>query len=464
MSPRLGTISPLLLALTGFAPLASCHGPSGPAWTPGTVYATPRALNARGFLDRRGLIHSHSIYSHDACDNKPVLADGARDPVCFEDFRRGVCQSKHDFVMLTDHNTSFSAIPYPDNLLFRAERGDVLVTRNGGPVANWAACSDGQAALILPGIEAGIMPVGLERHVSDDVDARSMVYGADTPDAIEQLKQNGAVALVAHTENWTAEQLIDLPLDGFEMYNLHANTIIGAGGALELVLRIDRGDTALPYPDASLVNWVSEDPRYLKTWGTVLASGAKRVTTMGTDCHRNTFPMLASDGERLDSYRRLMIWFSNHLLVRPESDGTWDDRHLKEALKQGRLYGAFEVFGYPLGFDYRAEVKSEVHEMGEEVSLADGAELLVALPRIENLDPAKPAPKITLRILRAIEDGWDEVAKSEAPIRFRPTKAGAYRAEVRIVPNHLKGKLGDYEHTVLGEDFVWIYANAIYVR
>src|SRR5207248_2980616 len=155
------------------------------------------------------------------------------------------------------------------------------------------------------------------------------------------------------------------------------------------------------------------------------------------------------DGERLDSYRRLMIWFSNHLLVRPDADGTWDDRHLKEALQHGRLYGAFEVFGYPVGFDYRAESPNAtgvaVHEMGEEVSIADGVELVAVAPRIERLDSSKPAPKITVRILRAIQDGWDEVATGEGPVRFTPTKPGAYRAEVRMVPNHLKGRLGDYE-------------------
>jgi hypothetical protein len=444
--------------------LASCHGASTPSWSPSTVYGTPRALTARGFLDRRGLIHAHSVYSHDACDYKPILADGTRDPVCFDDFRRGLCQSKHDFVMLTDHNTSFSDTPYPDNLLYRPGLGDTLVMRDGSPVASRAACPDGQRPIILPGIEAGIMPVGLERHVSDDIPTRSNIYGDDSPASINVLKQNGAVALVAHTEMWTSDQLIDLPLDGFEMYNLHANTLVGAGGALELVVRFDRGDKTLLHPDLALLNWITEDPRYLQTWGTVLASGQQRTTTMGTDCHRNTFPALASDGERLDSYRRLMIWFSNHLLIRPDADGTWDDRHLKEALKAGRLYGAFEMLGYPIGFDYRAEIGKSVHEMGEALSLGDGPTLVVAAPRVQNLDPKKPGPKITVRILRAIPNGWEEVATSAGDLRFTPTVAGAYRAEVRMVPSHLASFLGDYQTSVLDRDFVWIYSNAIYIR
>jgi hypothetical protein len=33
-----------------------------------------------------------------------------------------------------------------------------------------------------------------------------------------------------------------------------------------------------------------------------------------------------------------------------------------------------------------------------------------------------------------------------------------------MVPNHFKGMLGTYEKTVLAQDYVWIYSNAIYVR
>jgi hypothetical protein len=425
------------------------------------VYATPRALGARGLLDRRGLIHAHSVYSHDACDYKPVV-DGVRDPVCFEDFRRGLCQSKHDFVMLSDHNDAFSATEFPDALVYRPDRADELVTRDGDPVASWAACPDGSRALVLAGTESNTMPVGLERHVSTDPTVRAAVYGDASASSIMQMKASGAVALVAHTENWTVDQLTTLPLDGFEMYNLHANTLLRGGNALELAVRLEQGDKALPDPNLFLLNLFTEDPRYITTWGTVLASGAKRVTTMGTDCHRNTFSQLAQDGERIDSYRRLMIWFSNHLLVRPNADGTWDDRNLKDALKQGRLYGAFEVFGYPVGFDFHAESTAGTSEIGDQASLASGARLVVRMPRIQDLDPSKPEPTLKIRILRAIPDGWDEVASGPHDLEFQPALAGAYRAEVRIVPRHLTDKLGDYAHTLLSGDFPWIYANAIY--
>src|SRR5437762_9463307 len=55
-------------------------------WGPGVVYRTMSTVRLRGMLDLRGLIHTHSVYSHDACDNHPVV-NGVRDPVCFEDLR-----------------------------------------------------------------------------------------------------------------------------------------------------------------------------------------------------------------------------------------------------------------------------------------------------------------------------------------------------------------------------------------
>src|SRR4051812_29485339 len=57
-------------------------GPSG--WHPGVVMPSIGAAGPRGLLDLRGLIHAHSVYSHDACDNAPRDPDtDAIDEPCF---------------------------------------------------------------------------------------------------------------------------------------------------------------------------------------------------------------------------------------------------------------------------------------------------------------------------------------------------------------------------------------------
>ena len=119
-------------------------------WSPGMVLTSASTAD-RGWVELRGIIHTHSVYSHDACDDKPRDASGAINEPCFQDVRRGICDTLHDFVMLTDHGDSFADTEYPEALLYRADQGDTLVERNGEPVANRVACPDGHSALLMAG-------------------------------------------------------------------------------------------------------------------------------------------------------------------------------------------------------------------------------------------------------------------------------------------------------------------------
>jgi hypothetical protein len=441
--------------------LAACAPDDQPepldAWEPGEALASDISA-PRGQLDVRGIIHAHSVYSYDACDYEPVDDDGNVDEQCFDELRSGLCAVLHDFVMLSDHRDAFAHTPFPETLLYRPDRGDVLVERGGLPVANRAACPDGGAPLVLAGVEAGTMPVGLEHHVSDDPGA---VYGSKEPADIAAMKEAGAVILAQHTEDWTVEQLVELPIDGFEMFNIHANLFDDPVAAINLLLRIEDSIYDLPHPDLIVGLVVHESPDYVDVWGTVLSRGARRVTTMGTDSHRNSIPEVLLDGERGDSFRRMMAWFSNHLLVEAEPDGSWDDRHLKEALRAGRLYGVFEFLGFAEGFDYVGRSGDTTFEMGAEAPV--GATLSLQLPSVRGLDPNVDPPELTARILKAREGGWDEVASGAGSLEFVAEAAGAYRAEVRMRPRHLRAAFEpDAEYA--DADFVWIYGNPIYVQ
>jgi hypothetical protein len=458
--PALGASLVLACGGDGSEPVPQSLG----GWTPGTVLPSEPETGVRGLLDLRGIIHAHSVYSHDACDGEPRENEtGAINKECFDDLRRGLCVTRPDFLMLSDHSTTFADTEYPDVLQYRPNRGDRLVERGGSPVASFAVCPDGVAAtLVMAGTESGTMPVGLERHVAEDPDERDAIYDEVSVAAVQTFREAGAVALLQHTEEWSVAEILDLGVDGFEMYNLHANMFANVGGAISLIKNLSTPEL-LPHPDLVLLPILSEDDRYLERWGRVLAAGAHRVTTMATDCHRNSFPQELPDGERIDSYRRMLGWLSNHLLVPAEPDGSWDDRHVKEALTAARLYGVFEVLGYAEGFDFRAERGGDVFEIGAELPFDPVVTLLVEPPRVRALSPEAAQPLITLRLLRATEDGWQEVAQGGAePLALQPTEPGAYRAEVRMRPRHLAPYLSSYAD--LGEhEFVWIYANAIYL-
>ena len=139
--------SRVLASLACIALAAGCGSDDGGGsavettpWGPSIAFRTSDDLRPDGFLDRRGLIHMHSYYSHDACDDMPVK-DGVRDEVCFDDLRRAICQTRHDFIMFTDHPSDFSSNEFPDVFLYRPERGDELVDGPNGPSASWATRS-----------------------------------------------------------------------------------------------------------------------------------------------------------------------------------------------------------------------------------------------------------------------------------------------------------------------------------
>ena len=319
----------------------------------GVTYASPVGPGPRGLLDVRGLIHEHSPHSHDACDNQPKDEDGNFDAQCLVDFYEGLCASRHDFVMLTDHPTHFSEVPFPETLLYDAGRGDQLIMRSDRPVANLVTCDEGLQALILAGSESGaLMPVGIEAHAADP-----STYSTLDADSVSEIEALGGVVLVSHTEGYTAESLAALPIAGFEMYNLHANleNALEDGTVGDLLSAILNPSEEL-HPDLVLLPILAEDPVYLDAWAGALALGAHRVTTLGTDAHRNSLDIPLSDGERIDSWRRMNRWFSNHLLLPANDSNLWNDLDLKQALRDGRLYGVFELLGYARDFDFFAVV------------------------------------------------------------------------------------------------------------
>ena len=120
------------------------------------------------------------------------------------------------------------------------------------------------------------------------------------------------------------------------------------------------------------------------------------------------------------------------------------------------------VSGYPSGFDFYAQGSAGTVEMGGETRLSESPTLIVATPKLRRPDPDGTLPDIRTIVWRAIEGGWEEVAGGATVVRYRPDRSGAFRAETRIVPRHLRDHL--HAHADLAEiEHAWIYSNPIYV-
>lgn len=409
----------------------------------------------------RGLIHMHSVHSHDACDGDPKPNGEPNEP-CLADLRAAICRSQLDYLLLTDHPTSFADVTFEEAVLHDPELGDRLILdEEGAVVGGDLACADGHRVLVAPGSEGEIMPVMLTRKPAD----RGW-YGQRTAEAVSALREAGAVMLHAHTEERTFEELWPIGLDGFEVYNLHAN-VNPRGPQLaevlsEITALLQAGDRG-PHPDLAMLAILRESPIALSIWNQFIAR-RRALGFAGSDIHQNVPPLLfpTRDGERLDSYRRLTTWFANYLLIK---EVTLDE--IRSALLNGRLAVVFRLLGEPQGLDYALYTPDgEREEMGSELDWAEGLELRFTAPVVP------PETSLQVRLirsqLRVDGAGMEEVvvetlSVSEGSIISPVTTPGAYRVEVWVTPNHLREHLGELADRFL-QPMIWIYTNPIYLR
>ena len=422
----------------------------------------PRPVNTNtvaapgGWRWARGLIHMHSVHSHDACDGRPKDADGNPNLPCLADLRHAVCNARLDYMLLTDHPETFADVPFDQALLYDQTGGDQLVAdETGAPIGNYVGCTDDGAdavhTLIAPGSEGDIMPVLLPRPAADRA-----WYRTRTPEAVASLHETGGLVLHAHTEERTFEELAPLGLDGIEIYNLHANVNPRwhqLGEVLPDITTLINCRVNPPHPDLSLLAVLRENPEALGVWDQFVLV-QRMLGTAGSDIHENLPPLVRPiDGERLDSYRRLTTWFANYLLVH---DVTLDA--LREALQAGRNTVVFHLMGEPDGFDYAAfKADGTRIEMGTEMPFEPGLRIHVQPPT------SVATSEQDIRLLEITVDGPQIVAQGQDAIDYTPQAAGVFRVEIYQTPEHLRTLLGSLADTFV-RPTPWIYTNPIYLR
>jgi len=436
----------------------------GDYWEPSTVVPIGEYAPLRDYEVIRSIIHLHSVYSHDACDNMPFI-NGHPNWQCYDQLRAAFCSTNQQVIMMTDHDDSFAYHDYPDVLLYQPDEGDELIYRGQEPIANLITCEDGNEVLLMAGSENDIMPIAMERMPAGTGDERAAFLSRTDAEAVQIMQDDlDAIVFVNHDELWEIEDLLALPIDGIELYNIHANIDPGgivAPSLVELIFDI----LAYLFPlseaghsDLIMLAFMTENDIDLSHWNDLLLD-RPTVGILATDAHRNALPFPLPDGDRADSYRRLMRWFANYLLLEDREVDT-----IKEAIARGRLYGAFQVFGEPVGFDFHAETGKAVYEMGDTAALSESPEMVVVKPTFWNMNPALPAPEMTMQILRADAAGAVVVAEAvDQDLAYTVTEAGAYWAQVRVIPYHLAPWLGDDAEDWI-HDYPLIYANPIYVE
>ncbi|MEE2829663.1 MAG: hypothetical protein VX498_10795 [Myxococcota bacterium] len=459
-------LASLLVACPTPPPDGPPEPPTGPvAWQRGQPELDP-GTTLRGMRELRAIVHLHSHWSHDACDGDPQPG-GVPDEDCLTDLREALCTTRIDLAFLSDHPTHADEAPLQDRLLHR-DQDQLVLDSEGRAVGNRLVCDNGHTSLLLPGVEGDLMPLGITEDLPQ-------AWNNRTPEAVQELKDSGAVVWTGHTEVRSLEELAELQADGLELYQLHANLDpdiredhLGLepfgylGEVAPFFFPEPNGIFDPPHPDLAPLGFLElNEPSIvaLETLGLTRRLGISG----GTDAHQNVFPTAASDGERIDSYRRMLRWFNNRLRI----EGDLTPETARAALKAGQNHILFEVFGSAVGFDFHAEMGGEIAEMGEELLLDRGiANLRVELPALDSRSPQGPsAPVIVGRLYRATDQGRELLQEwSDGPLDLSVTQAGIYRVEVWITPFHLEPYLGEVAADYMGNPIPWIQSNAIFLR
>jgi hypothetical protein len=444
----------------------------------------------------RGIIHLHSVYSHDACDGLP-RPNGQPNAPCLAHLRQALCTTRQDFALLTDHADHMALSDFAQLFLTDSAAGDQPERATGEPgvdiVGNSLRCDDavaaGQRVHLAVGGENELMPVALRRPLGDSDDARSLAMHGESLAAEQAFHAAGGAVLLAHGESRSLDLLRQLApeLDGMEVYNLHANLDpkiregdlglpgLGAIGGLAPWLAAVPVADGGPEPDLALLGFLDPNRNQLAKYDTLLGDGHKLLALLGSDIHENVFKDPLADGERGDGYRRLMRWFGNYLLL---PKGPITSAGLRDAIRKGRGFGVFHLFGPPTGFDFFAvaagPTPGATFELGD--SAPRGAILTLTAPRPlpAGYRSSEPALRLSIRYI-ALGSSTSEAVGSrlvsadelQAGVTLhldtasRP--AGAYRAELTLVPRHLLPLLGPDTAPYLHE-YPYLYSSPIYIK
>lgn len=479
---------------------------------------TGEPLEPDPWTERRGALHVHSPYSHDACDGQGLINGDTPNPGCLADLRASLCASGHDFVLLTDHPAHMQAHPFDRVLLHDAAAGDQLV--EGGAVHNRLRCPDDRVVVLAVGYEAThTMPLGLHAHVDPALyagltDAKPL---AEAKALIDGLKAGGAVTAIAHSEepDLSAARIVEVGLDAMEWYNPHGNFKTALGGdniagepdkVLELLqglLPFMAGADSGAHPDLVYLRLLPSWPvEGFAKWREV--QRARPITgLLGSDVHQNVAvdpicaqdnPLLQaacvaaaeavlpdalaglvtggtltmSDGDRLDSFARILRWLENRILTPP---GDLDLAQLQDSLRNGRSYGLFAVFGDPQGLRFAGRAPDDaLLWIGDAAPGPVALELRVpARPVALNGAPFTPADgdqaEVRAELWRTDANGSTKVHESIGLGQTIPLVAdvpGAYHVELWIRPQHLRGALGS-EDALADTWYLWVITNPIRV-
>ena len=280
-------------------------------------------------LDLKGMVHCHSHLSHDS--------DGT-----IEEITAAAKAAGTQFVVMTDHQT-------PDSIAL-GQRGEV----------------DG--VLFLCGAEirtqqGTVLAFPLQKPLR-----RWMHCGALVAEATQQ----GALVFVGHAEAWKDWSMPGLA--GAEIVNLHAGAKTASPAAVL--------GSALLLPARYLMRTIAlRDDAVLANWDAELRRRHPFAPVGGGDAHAN-IQAFGPLGGTIAGYPEVFLSISTHVLATECSEAA-----IVEAMRRGRTYVSFDVFGDGSGFDFRGERNGAAPLLpGDSAQDGRGVTLRVRTPKAARIE------------------------------------------------------------------------------
>ncbi|MBI2812501.1 MAG: hypothetical protein HYX67_16980 [Candidatus Melainabacteria bacterium] len=426
----------------------------------------------RGFSVLRVITHFHSVYSWDACDNNG-LPDGQVNATCNAHLLDALCKNRVDYVFITDHPAKMQDYEFRD-LLITDSTDQVVNNSSGNPYAKVVgSCSNGHRPVYLIGFEDKIMAFGMTQHLETTPSARGTTYGQDTNAVRLRLSREAdAIVAVPHTESRTLTEIQTLNPDAIEIFNFHATTDPKIRRANLNTKPFSKMSAFLSYildpyrelvPDLGFLHFVEIFPTYTTMWNNLVYSGYQVTGVIGSDSHENVLPQIVADDERLDSHRRVVRMASNHFLVNSNSISD-----VKDAIKKGRGWMVFEGLGTPVGMDFTVTVNGNTVGVGESVTL--GGKSAVISVNLPTLHPDTPQgsdrPHFVVNLKRVLAAGGETIVATsvDTGLSYTTSGTGIFRAEIEIIPLHLKPYLSSAFSKLAENRYPWIITNHLYLN
>jgi hypothetical protein len=382
-------------------------------WQLGRLSGRVRALEASRlpappddrYDDFPGVFHVHSSLGGHSPGTLAEVVAAARD-------------NRLAFVVMTEHPAA--EVNTAEATLTGTREGVIFV---GG---SELVAAGGERLFVAPGF-ASPAPIADRTHVAD---------------LIGRARSDGRLSAIGYPEQIGSWDFAGF--DAIEVYNLFTNTKRISYPRLFF----DGLWSYWSYPDLMFATFYERPDEVLRKWDELNSAGDVRLAGLaGNDSHANVGFQIGS-GENgapafrfyLDPYERSFRVVRNRVVL-PKGTAPTADAVLA-ALRAGRSYIGFDLFGDSGGFRFTAAAGSEEKTLGDEIGLPEGGVVrLSAQARVKSRFVFYRDGRL---VREARETTFAEVAVDER---------GAYRVEVYL------DELGE-----LLEGKPWIISNPIYVR